>query len=173
MTLELIAFVASILFGILWYWRESNGNKTYRFINKILNSKELQMKPNDRTGFVYKQKFLLRLVFISFFFLIIILILKFLIPIDYATVSMFASSIVGTMTGTYLATLVFKSRDILSENSEIVEDKLNETLDKGKEFIEDILDDDKTETNEKPLKEEKTKENEESARDRLKKKGLL
>ena len=172
MTLELIAFIASILFGILWYWRESNGNRTYRFLNKILNSKELQMKTSDRRGFVYKQKFLLRVVFISFFFLVVMLIVKFLIPINYATISLFSSIIVGTLTGTYLATLVFKSRDVLNDNSDIVEDKFHETLDKGKDFIEDVLGKDDIESKES-LKENKPREKEESARDRLKKKGLL
>jgi len=172
MTLELIAFIASILFGILWYWRESNGNKTYRFLNRVLNSKELQMKPSDRRGFVYKQKFLLRFVFISFFFLVVMLIVKFLIPINYATISLFASIIVGTITGTYLATLVFKSRDVINDNSDLVEDKFNETIDKGKDFIEDVLGKDDVESKES-LKEKKPKEKEESARDRLKKKGLL
>jgi len=171
MTLELIAFIASILFGILWFWRESNGNKTYRFLNKLLNSKELQMKTNDRRGFVYQQKFLLRLVFISFFFLVVMLVLKFLIPINYATISLFASTIVGTLTGTYLATLVFKSRDAITKNSDVVEDKLKETIDKGKDFIEDVLGDEKEE--EKSLEEKQPKTEEKSARQRLKDKGLL
>lgn len=48
LTFELIIFIASILFGILWYWRESNGNGLYRFFNKILNSKELQMKSTEK-----------------------------------------------------------------------------------------------------------------------------
>ena len=55
MTLELIVFIASILFGALIYWRESNGNGLYRFFNKIMYSKDLQMKSNDKTGFVYQQ----------------------------------------------------------------------------------------------------------------------
>ena len=173
MTLELIAFIASILFGILWYWRESNGNKTYRLLNKILNSKDLQMKPSDRRGFVYKQKFLLRFVFISFFFLVVMLIVKFLIPINYATISLFASIIVGTITGTYLATLVFKSKDLITDNTDVVEDKFNKTIEKGKDFIEDVLGIDEVENKKETLKEEKPKAKEESARDRLKKKGLL
>ena len=43
MTLELIVFIASILFGAVIFWRESQGNKMYRFFNKLMNSKELQM----------------------------------------------------------------------------------------------------------------------------------
>ena len=62
MTLELIVFIASILFGALIYWRESNGNALYRFFNKIMYSKDLQMKSDDKTGFVYQQKFIIRLL---------------------------------------------------------------------------------------------------------------
>lgn len=173
MTLELIAFIASILFGVLWYWRESKGNKIYRFLNKLLNSKKLQMQPNDRTGFVYKQSFLLRFVFISLFFLVIILLVKFLIPIDYATISMFASSIVGTLVGTYLAGLVFRSKDIITDNSDVVEEKLKDTVDKGKDFIDDVFGKDKEVDNEEPIKELDPDDDGKSGRDRLKDKGLL
>jgi len=118
MTIELIVFIVAILFGVLVYWRESNGNGLYRFVNKIVNSKELQMKADDRTGFVFQQKFLLRLVYVTFLFIVVMLVLKFLIPINYATVSIFASSIVGTVLGTYLANFVLKSGKIVDEKSE-------------------------------------------------------
>ena len=108
MTLELIIFIASILFGVILYWRESNGNKLYRLFDRILNSKTLQMKPEDKKGFVYQQTLPLRIVFITFFFLIVIVIVRFLIPVDLATISLFASMIVGTVLGTYLATFIFK-----------------------------------------------------------------
>ncbi|HHC80397.1 MAG TPA: hypothetical protein ENK46_10985 [Flavobacteriia bacterium] len=172
MTLELIAFIISILFGILLYWRESNGNRIYRFLNKLMNAKGLQMKPTDRTGFVYQQKFLLRLVFITFLFIVVMLVLKFLIPINYATISMFASAIVGTLIGTYLANFVFKSSEIIDEKSESIEDIVHTTLDKGKDFIGDIAhkEDTAKEINEKA---EIPKVEEKSARERLKDKGLL
>ena len=127
MTLELIIFIASILFGALIYWRESQSNRLYRFFNKIMYSRSLQMKPADKTGFVYQQKFLVRLVFIGFLFLIAIVVARFLIPIDVATISIFASMIVGT------------------NDAEIIEEQPKET----------------------PKNEEK------SARERLKDKGLL
>ena len=130
MTLELIVFIAAILLGIVLYWRESNSNKLYRFFNKIINSKELQMKPTDKTGFVYQQTFLLRLVFISFLFLIGIVITRFLIPIDLATISIFASMIVGTILGTYLANFVFKSSEVIDEKSDSLEDVFHETIEK-------------------------------------------
>ncbi len=171
MTLELIVFIASILFGALIYWRESHGNGLYRFFNKLMYSKELQMKPNDKTGFVYQQKFIIRLVFIGFLFLIGIVITRFLIPIDLATISIFASMIVGTLAGTYLANFIFKSSEVIDEKSDSIEDLVQDTIDKGKDFIEELKTKDAEEvvenTKESPKVEEK------SARERLKDKGLL
>ena len=178
MTIELIVFIAAILFGVLLYWRESNGNGLYRFVNKIVNSKELQMKQDDRTGFVFQQKFLLRLVYITFLFLGFIVIVKFLIPIGYSynTVSTFASSVVGTVLGTYLANFVLKSGKIVDEKSESLTDLVSGTIEKGKEMLDDITSNDdgndiENAINEKP-KPEAPKE-EKSARERLKDKGLL
>lgn len=174
MTLELIVFVASILFGILLYWRESNGNGLYRFINKLVYSKELQMKPEDRTGFVFQQKLLLRLVYITFLFLLIIIVFQFLIPINYTTISIFASSIVGTLAGTYLANFVLKSGKVIDEKSDSLGDMVSDTIEKGKELIHDIT----TKEEEVPEEPEDTPEenedqDEKSARERLKDKGLL
>ena len=171
MTLELIVFIASILFGALIYWRESHGNGLYKFFNKLMYSKELQMKPTDKTGFVYQQKFIIRLVFIGFLFLIGIVITRFLIPIDLATISIFASMIVGTLAGTYLANFIFKSSEVIDEKSDSIEDLVQDTIDKGKDFIEELKTKDAEEgvenTKETPKVEEK------SARERLKDKGLL
>ncbi len=181
MTLELIVFVASILFGILLYWRESNGNGFYRFINKLVNSKELQMKSTDKKGFIFQQSFLLRLVYITALFLIVLLLLKFLIPINYTTISIFASMVVGTVIGTYVANFVIKTGDVMEEKSDSLEDIVHDTIEKGKDFIddvsqkgEDIVDELKEDT--KEIKEDikdTLKEGEKSARDRLKDKGLL
>ncbi|WJJ95556.1 hypothetical protein [Algibacter luteus] len=171
MTLELIVFIASILFGALIYWRESHGNGLYRFFNKLMYSKELQMKPNDKTGFVYQQKFIIRLVFIGFLFLIGIVITRFLIPIDLATISIFASMIVGTLAGTYLANFIFKSSEVIDEKSDSIEDLVQDTIDKGKDFIEDLKTKDAEEVVENTK--ETPKVGEKSARERLKDKGLL
>ena len=170
MTLELIVFIASILFGALIYWRESNGNGLYRFFNKIMYSKDLQMKLNDKTGFVYQQKFIIRLVFIGFLFLLGIVITRFLIPIDLATISVFASMIVGTLAGTYLANFIFKSSEVIDEKSDSIEDMVQGTIEKGKDFIEDLKTKDAEEI--KEVK-EVPKTEEKSARERLKDKGLL
>lgn len=173
MTLELIIFIASILFGAVIFWRESQGNKVYRFFNKLMNSKELQMQAADKKGFVYQQSFLLRLVFITTLFLIGILITRFLIPIDLATISLFASMIFGTLIGTYLAGFIFKSSAIIDEQSESLEDKFQDVVESGKEFISDFQ-------NKEPVAIEKAQEEiakpiveEKSARERLKDKGLL
>ena len=172
MTLELIIFIASILFGIVWYWRESQGNKLYRFFNKLINSKELQMKSTDKKGFVYQQSFILRIVFITSFFLIGIIITRFLVPIDLTTISIFASMIVGTLLGTYVANFIFKSSEIIDEKSDSLEDIVSDTIEKGKDFIEDLQKKESEET--EVVKEvEKPKEQEKSARERLKDKGLL
>lgn len=177
MTLEVIVFIAAILFGILLYWRESNGNGLYRFFNKLMNSKELQMKANDKKGFVFQQSFLLRLVFISFLFLIGIVITRFLIPIDLATISIFASMIVGTLLGTYLAQFIFKSSEVIDDKSDSLQDVLQDTLEKGKDFIEDLKTKEQTiEEVEGTLERESETEidtEKKSARERLKDKGLL
>ncbi len=184
MTIELITFIAAILFGVLLYWRESNGNGIYRFVNKLAYSKELQMKPEDRKGFIYQQSLLLRIVFITALFLIGIVITRFLIPIDLATISLFASMIVGTLVGTYVAAFVFKSGEVIDEKSDSIEDVFHDTIEKGKDFIEDLKAkgeksaeavEEKIEDVKEDIKEvkEDIKEDAKSARERLKDKGLL
>ncbi|MBQ0786698.1 MAG: hypothetical protein KBT69_04305 [Oceanihabitans sp.] len=181
MTLELIIFIASILFGILLYWRESQGNGVYRFFNKLFNAKELQMPAASKKGFVYQQSLLLRVVFITSLFLVGIVIARFLIPIDIATISLFASMIVGTLVGTYIANFVFKSGEVIDEKSDSIEDVFHETMEKGKDFMEDLKEkgertlgkkEDKVENIKKEIKED-TKVETKSARDRLKDKGLM
>ena len=173
MTLELILFIAAILFGIVIYWRESRSNKMYRFFNKMMNSEELQMKPTDKKGFLYEQKFLLRLVFIVAFFLVAIIITRFLVPIDVATISLFASMIFGTLIGTYLAGFIFTSSKILEEQSDALEGTFKQVLNKSKDLANDFK-------NEEPVAIAKAQEEikkpeikEKSARDRLKEKGYL
>ncbi|MDO5971204.1 hypothetical protein Q4Q35_15455 [Flavivirga aquimarina] len=173
MGLELIIFIAAIFFGAFLYWRESHGNGLYRFFNKVFNSKELQMKPTDKKGFVYKQTFLVRLIFIGFMFLIGIVIVRFLIPIDIATISIFASMIVGTLAGTYLANFVFKSGEVIDEKSDSLEGMVHDTIEKGKDFIEDLKTKDTEEIEDVEEIKEKPEGEQKSARERLKDKGLL
>lgn len=182
MGLEIIIFIAAILFGIFLYWRESNGNGFYRFVNKMVNSKELQMKPTDKKGFVFQQAFLPRLIYIAGGFLLLAVILQFLTPFkifgSYNGVSAFASIVVGTLIGTYVANFVIKSGDVIEEKSDSLEDIVQDTIEKGKEFIEDIThkDEEAEEIIKEPKPEPKDKvpeQNEKSARERLKDKGYL
>ncbi|HLT53707.1 MAG TPA: hypothetical protein VKZ97_07445 [Flavobacteriaceae bacterium] len=177
MTIEIIIFIASILFGALLYWRESNGNKLYRFFNKLMYSKELQMKPEDKTGFLYQQKFFLRLIFISALFLVAIVFVRFLIPIDVATISLFASMIAGTLLGTYLAAFIFKSGDVIDDKSESLGDLVKDTIEKGKDFVEDLkakqAEKESSETTPEVTERSRSEEPKKSARERLKDKGLM
>lgn len=175
MGLELVIFIGAILFGIFIYWRESNGNKLYRFVNKVFNSKALQMKSTDSKGFIFKQPFLPRLVFVVGFFLLLGVVIQFLTPFQiftsYNGISAFASTIVGTLVGTYLASFVLKSGKVIEEKSDSLEDMVSDTIEKGKDFIEDLKTKD-DEVIEEDIKEE-PKPDEKSARERLKDKGLL
>jgi hypothetical protein len=175
MGLDLVIFIAAILFGIFLYWRESNGNGAYRFVNKIVNSKELQMKPDSKKGFIYKQTFIPRLIFVVALFLVVAV--QFLTPFQifgsYNGVSAFASVIVGTLVGTYIANFVIKSTKIIEEKSDSLEDKFDDVVEKGKDFIEDLKTKDaEIEEDIKP-EVEAPKPNEKSARERLKDKGLM
>lgn len=170
MNLELIFFITAILFGIVIYWSESKGNPLYRFVNKIFNSKELQMKAANKKGFVYQQPFVLRLVFISVFFLLFFIIVQFLLPIQMTSIPIFMSMIVGTLIGTYLATFIFKSSKIIEEQTDSIEGFVQETIEKGKDFVEDLQEEQVT-VSKKELEKEVPKEK--SARERLKEKGLL
>ncbi|MEM5566294.1 hypothetical protein WNY78_14325 [Psychroserpens sp. AS72] len=180
MGIEIIIFIAAVLFGIFLYWRESNGNGLYRFVNKIVNSKELQMAPNSKKGFIYQRSILPRILFIVTLVLIAALIVEFLTPISifgsYVGVSAFASFAAGTLLGTYLANIVLKSGQVLEEQSESLEDKFEHAVEKGKDFIEDlktrdakVVEEAKAELKVDP----KPKADDKSARDRLKDKGLM
>lgn len=174
MTLEIIVFVASILFGVLLYWRESTGNGLYRFFNKMIYSKKLQMSPLEPTGFLYQQKFLLRLVFVTIIFLIGILIARFIIPIDIATISVFTSCIAGTLLGTYLGGFVLKSEKVIYEHSDSLEQKFDHAIEQGRDFIQDVTTKEpKVVEVAKHEIEKESKVQEKSARERLKDKGLM
>ena len=178
MGLELIIFIAAILFGIFLYWRESNGNGAYRFLNKIVNSKELQMSPDNPKGFVYKQPLIPRILFIVSLVLITALILEFLTPISifgsYNGISAFASFAAGTLLGTYLASFVIKTSEVVETKSESIGDMVEDAVEKGKGFLEDLNTKD-SKVIEEAKKEIDTKPevDKPSARDRLKDKGLM
>ena len=111
MTIEIIVFIAAILFGIVAYWRESKNNKFYRLGNKITHSKELQMEADNPKGFLYLQPFLMRLVWITAGFLLGLILVMVLTPINLFVVQYFVSAIVGTLAGTYIASAFFVTKE--------------------------------------------------------------
>lgn len=173
MTLEIIVFIGAILFGIVWYWRESKSNKIYRLANKITHAKDLQMKPDNRKGFIHQQPFLLRLVWITLVFAVGAGIVTFVTPINVFFIQYFASAIVGTLIGSYIASAVIFTRDSTSKEN------LVKVFDKGKDFVEDLVDVDEEVTTESKIEEvvepepEPEVEVKKSARDRFKDKGMI
>ena len=176
--IDLIIFIAAILFGVFLYWRESKNNGIYRFFNKILNTKELQMSAENPKGFIYKQPLIPRIIFIAVILLITGLIIQFLTPVEvftnYHFVSGLASFGTGTLIGTYLANFVIKTTEVVEEKSDSIGDMVDDVVEKGKDLIDDL----KTKEPKvvKEAKEEIKTEPEadkQSARDRLKDKGLM
>ncbi|WP_255571334.1 hypothetical protein [Halomarinibacterium sedimenti] len=171
-TIEVIVFIMTILFGIVIYVRESKNNRLYRFFNKLMHSKELQMKDDNHKGFVYQQPFLLRLVWMTLLFLLVAVILNFIIPFQIFQIQYVATAIVGTLIGTYVAAAFFgASKGLQKEN-------IKEAIEKGKDFVEELAEDKKdtieVEAKEVPEKlEEQNEPNQKSARDRLKDKGMI
>lgn len=171
MTLEIIVFIVAILFGIVWYWRESKSNNLYRLANRITHAKNLQMKPENQKGFVHQQPFLLRLVWITLLFVFGAGIVTFVTPINIFFIQYFASTVVGTLIGTYIASAVIFTRDSTSK------EQIEKVFDQGKEYVEDLLEGEE-ETVENPKVEERVEQEPEaevkkSARDRLKDKGMI
>ncbi len=169
MTLEIIVFIAAILFGIVWYWRESKSNKLYRLANKITHAKALQMKAENQKGFVHQQPFLLRLVWVTLLFAVGAGIVTFVTPINVFFIQYFASAIVGTLIGSYIASAVIFTRDSTSKEN------IEKVFDKGKEYVEDLVEGDPEERVEQKIEETTQPEVEpkKSARDRLKDKGMI
>ena len=184
MGLEIVIFISAILFGIFLYWRESNGNGAYRVLNKMVNSKELQMKPDSKKGFIYGRSFLPRFIFVVAIFLITAIVIEFLTPlqvlVNYQGLSVFCSVIFGTLVGTYVANFVLKSSQVLENQGSAFEDNFDNALDKGKDFLKDIKNKDnkavaraKAEIETEPERESEPELNKKSARERLKDKGLM
>lgn len=172
MTLEIIVFVIAILFGIIIYWRESKSNRLYRFFNRMMHSKELQMKADNRKGFVHKQVFLMRLVWITLIFVLAGALISFATPINVIFFQYFVSAIVGTLIGTYIASaFIFTSEGLRKEN---LKKNFDKAVEKGKDFVEELREEDEPETVSEEKKEEEPDAGEKkSARDRLKDKGMI
>jgi small-conductance mechanosensitive channel len=173
MTLEIIVFILAILFGIVVYWRESKNNSVYRFFNKLTHAKKLQMQPGETKGFLHQQNFLIRLVWVTLFFVIGAAFVSFVTPINIFFIQYFASAIVGTLIGTYIASFFIIAREKTKKENMII------TLEKGKDYIEELSEDiqEKFDIDEQPEPEKLENKVEEkpkkSARDRLKDKGMI
>ncbi len=181
MTIEIIIFTLAVLFGILLYWREAKNNGMYRFANRLTHTQEQQMSKTDRKGFLFMQPFLMRLVYVVLFYIVAFLVVDFLTPIKLFYPKYFATTIVGTLLGTYFASLIVFANEKLDDGHDAIE----ETFEKGKGFIREITDDvkdkaksvkekmEETFDDEDKPSENKTEPTEKSGRDRLKEKGLL
>lgn len=171
MTLEIIVFICAVLFGIVWYWRESKSNKMYRTANKITHAKNLQMKADNKKGFIHQQPFLLRLVWVTLLFALGAGIVTFVTPFNGFFIQYFASAIVGTLIGTYIASAVIFAKDSTSKEN------IEKVFDKGKDFVEDLVEGDEEIIEESEAKETPQEEPEvelkKSARDRFKDKGMI
>ncbi|NND62945.1 MAG: hypothetical protein HKN48_07090 [Flavobacteriaceae bacterium] len=173
MTIEIIVFISAILFGIVIYVRESKNNRLYRFFNKLMHAKDLQMKADNPKGFVYVQPFLMRLVWVTLLFVIAAAVVGFVTPFNQFYVQYFASAIVGTLAGTYIASFFFMGKKSLTKENIV------ETFEKGKDFIEDLAEgkNEEVKTEGEKISEEPKKEVEEepkkSARDRFKDRGMI
>ncbi|MCG2418823.1 hypothetical protein K8089_07295 [Aequorivita sp. F47161] len=173
MTFEIIVFIAAVLFGIILYWTESKSNRLYRFFNKLTHSKELQMKPESRKGFVHQQDFLMRLVWITLLYLIAAAVIAVVLPFVVNYIQYFISAIVATLLGTYIASLFLFARDkTKKENLEKAFNKGKESID---EFTQDIRDNFESEEEIEPEPKPSTEPDEPklSARERLKNKGMI
>ena len=183
MTLEIIIFTLAILLGAVLAYRESKNNRLYRFFNRVFNSKDLQMKADNPKGFLFGQNFLIRLVWIVVGYVAITGILAFVTPIDIVYIEHFASAVVGTLIGTYLTTMFFATSEGLTKENVMKQAK--DAYEKGKDFIEDLTDENESEDEndqdetdpdsyrDEDKKEEQKPEPKKSARDRLKDKGMI
>ncbi len=143
------------------------------------------MSADNPKGFVYKQSLIPRLIFVVALVLIAALIVEFLTPLavfsSYNGISAFASFAAGTLLGTYLASFVIKSTEVIEEKSDSIGDMVGDAFEKGKDLIEDLRTKDTKDTKEvDDVKNEMTSETtktldkkEKSARERLKDKGLM
>jgi len=173
MTFEIIVFIAAVLFGIILYWTESKSNRLYRFFNKLTHSKELQMKPESRKGFIHQQNFLMRLVWITLLYLVIAAAIAIVLPFVVNYLQYFISAIVATILGTYIASLFLFARDkTKKENLEKVYTKGKESIG---EFTQDIRDNFEPKNDIEPEVKPSTESEapKQSARDRLKDKGMI
>lgn len=172
-TFDIIIFIASIVFGIALYWLEAKNNWFYRAINKMVNSKELQMKPTSRKGFLVQQEFIPRLIYVNILFILVVLIFL-LLPFG-PRIEYYVSGVLGTMIGIYIANFVVdvkdKSEEIIDKVVDTGKDIMDDIKTKGKEAVASFSKDEETSTKKEASTEPETPKK--SGRERLKDKGLL
>jgi len=176
--LDIIVFIASVLFGLFIYWRESRSNSIFRAYNSFINKKETRMEATDRKGFFYLRSIVYRLLNVLFLTLIFGMIVYNTPLLNKHILEVSLSFFVGVLAGTYLAAALptvkravdnpleaikevgNAGKEVLSDLSESASEKIKEnTIGKEKETP-------------KPLpKEEEPKK--ETARERMKRKGYL
>lgn len=187
MILDFIILTAAILLGVLIYWRESRSNGIFRAYNFFINKKSTRMEASDRKGFFFLRPLQFRILN-GILLAAIFGILIYQLPLITQHLEFIAAFFVGLIAGTYLAAAlpavkraVDNPFDALQEvgqaGKEIVSDLSNAAVEKMKEAKEHII----TETPEEPKETEKPKaekqeeeiDKNESARDRMKRKGYL
>jgi len=173
--LELIIFVSSLVFGITIYWIESKNNKLYRIVDKLINSKELQMPANSKKGFIVQQGFMPRFIFVNVFLILSLLIVLVLPLINNIGLQYhYVSALLGIMVGIYIANFVIevkdKSEEIIDKVVDTSKDIIDDITTKGKEAAESFSSKEETPQEETSTEPEPPKK---SGRERLKDKGLL
>ncbi len=168
-TFEIIVFILSILLGILLYWRESKNNYLYRLVNKLTHTKDLQIKKEDKKGFLFMQPFLIRVIYLTLLIIVGFLISLILIPFNFITVQYLITIIVGSILGTYFASLIVFANNKVENSQDIIE----ETIEKGKEMLKELTETDKKEASKIEKPKDAIKETKKSARERLKDKGFI
>ena len=83
----------------------------------------------------------------------------------------FVSAIVGTLIGTYIASaFIFTSEGLRKEN---LKKNFDKAVEKGKEFVDDLREEDDPASSSDETPENKKDADEKSARDRLRDKGMI
>lgn len=184
MFLEIIVFAMAIVLGVLAYWRESRSNTIFRGYNAFINKKETQMASNDQKGFFFLRKPTFRILnalLLACLFSILVYYVPFLRnEIIQLGLAFWVSFIVGTYVASILPSVKRAIDNPLQAVQDIGEEAkhvLSDLSHSGEKIVEKVAP--KTEKKEEQAtpppaetKEEEIPENE-SARDRMRRKGYL
>ncbi len=175
--LDFIVFIASILFGVLIYWRESRSNSIFRGYNTFINKKETRMEASDRKGFFYQRSIVYRLLNVLFLTILFGMIVYNTPLLNKHILEVSLSFFVGVLAGTYLAAALPTVKRAVDNPLDALKDVGNA----GKGVLTDLtetatekLTEKKSEKIAPPEKEVETEEpKKETARERMKRKGYL